>query len=139
MTTKTEDENWVPHTKEELDKEMNRQKQLAEREKEAVEELKRIHSGVTSGGLRKQVSVESASPKVDGVVAKSLTPLEETQSKYDNDSNATAEREIVHRATVVKSEQFKEDRDKQNSESSPTSTCHVETSTAEPQGEALSL
>ncbi|EME29328.1 hypothetical protein Gasu2_03030 [Galdieria sulphuraria] len=135
MKNQTADGNWTPHTKEELDKEMNRQKQLAEREKEAVEELKKIHSNVTSGGLRKQVSADEDSSKTKDFVSKpSLPPHVEKNRSGDEDPNITAERNLAEHASVVKSGLFKEERKKQKSTSSNTSTTYADASTGETQG-----
>eukprot|EP00871_Galdieria_phlegrea_P002114 jgi/Galph1/2903/GphlegSOOS_G1590.1 len=47
-------ESWSPHTKEELSKEMQREKELEQKEREAVEELHQTHSQILSGEFKKK-------------------------------------------------------------------------------------
>ncbi|GJQ13637.1 hypothetical protein GpartN1_g5428.t1 [Galdieria partita] len=140
MKNQTSDGNWVPHTKEELDKEMKRQKQLAEQEQAAVEELKKIHSNVISGSLKKQVSVDEDSSRTRDSVPNSSVVVEVAEAGLnDEDPTVTAERKLAQHASVVKSGLFKEERKKKKSTSSNTSTSYADASTGEPQGIEKSL
>jgi hypothetical protein len=128
MKNKLTDESWVPHTKDELDKEMNRQKQLAQQEQQAVEELKKIHSNVTSGALRKkQVSVDEQSSSARGVTGNMVGNVEEEKSRSDG---SNPERKVAEHPSGG----FQQVREKQESTGDNTSTLRAEISTGEPPG-----